>query len=378
MVAMLFAATHLVAGGEAGGEAEMKPYKEKVGRWLEMVPIKGGKVVMGSPASEKERQEHEGPQFTVEIEPFWMGKYEITWDDFALFQAEYDEEAVKKKNWTIPRDREADAVSIPTQVWGQEFTPILNPLGTRGGYPVADLSQFNATQFTKWLSKKTGRFYRLPTEAEWEYAARAGGKTAYYWGDDPAHLEKAAWFFDNSSYENPLKQGFPRDTDRYTAGMGYRIVGKLEANPWGLHDMYGNVAEWVIDGYAADHYAKFAGKTVSWKDAIRWPEKSTYPTVYRGGDFSAGPEACRSAYREASDMKSLQDKDPNLPKSPWWYSDAFHIGFRVVRPLKEPSEEEKLKFWDHGKTLREVVSTYEDQNTSLKQFRKVIEPMKKP
>ena len=364
------------ADGDATTEAEMKAYRERIGKHLEFVPIKGGKFLMGSPKDEPGRKDDEGPQFEVVIEPLWIGKFEVTWDDFEEFHQEYVP-AVVAKGWTIPKDREADAVSIPTLKWGQEFTPILNPLGEKGGFPVADLSRFNAMQFTKWLSKKTGRFYRLPTEAEWEYAARAGSKTAYYWGDKSDGLEKVAIFFDNSDWNNPVK-GFPAPgTERYSPGTGYRVVGARPANPWGLHDMYGNVAEWVIDAYDANHYAKFAGKTVSWKDAINWPTTSTFPSVYRGGDFSTDASACRSASREASDMKKLQDRDTNLPKSPWWYSDAFHIGIRVVRPLKEPTEEEKALFWDSATNLKEVKAVWDTDGSSSKQYRKVIEPLPK-
>ncbi len=363
--------------GQAATEADMKPYRERIGKWMEMVPIKGGKVLMGSPDTEAGRGKHEGPQFTVEIEPFWMGKYEVTWDDFALFQAERNEETLKNRAVPIPKDRLADAVSVPSYSWWLSCEPphIDALMGRNGGYPVSQLSQFSAAQFTKWLSKKTGRFYRLPTEAEWEYAARAGSKTAYYWGDDPDHLPKAAWHAANSTWEDVAKRGFPLETDRYLKGMGYRIVGKLEANPWGLHDMYGNVGEWVIDAYAPDHYAKFAGKTVSWKKAILWPAKSTFPTVIRGGDFSTPANATRSASREAS-SKELQYMDPMLPRSAWWYTDGYHVGFRIVRPLKEPGEE-KLKFWDHAKTLKEVKAVYDDPNASVKQLDKVVQPLKK-
>jgi formylglycine-generating enzyme required for sulfatase activity len=361
------------AEGDAKSEAEMKGYKERLGKHLEFVPIKGGKFMMGSPKDETGRKDDEGPQFEVEIEPFWMGKYEVTWDDFQAFRDEYEVDIKKRK--PIPADREADAVSIPTQTWEQEFRPILNPLGDKGGYPVADLSRLNAMQFTKWLSIKTGRFYRLPTEAEWEYAARADRKTAYFWGPKPDSLNRVAWFFDNSERENPEKNGYPKNEDPYTAGYGYRQVGKLEPNPWGLHDMYGNVSEWVIDGYDKNWYARFQGKSVSWKDAINWPSEGTFPTVYRGGDFTAVPEACRSASRAASN-KELQVKDPNKPPSPWWYSNAFHIGFRVIRPLKEPSEEEKHKFWDSALNLKEAKAVYDSEDSRNKQFRKVIDPLK--
>ncbi len=364
------------AEGDAKTEAEMKGYKERLGKHLEFVPIKGGKFTMGSPKDEKGRKEDEGPQFEVEIEPFWMGKFEVTWDDFRLFRNEYETDLAKRM-MSVPADREADAVSIPTQTWEQEFRPILDRLGEKGGFPVADLSRLSAMQFTKWLSKKTGRFYRLPTEAEWEYAARAGTKKAFYWGDEPTDIKKAAIYFDNSDWNDPFK-GYPAPgTDRYPVGSGYRKVGDRPANPWGLHDIYGNVAEWVIDGYVADHYAQFAGKTVSWKDAICWPKDSSFPALYRGGDFASVPENCRSSSREHSSMKDMQHKDPNDPKSPWWYSDGFHVGFRVIRPLKVPDEKEQAQFWDSGLNLKEAKAVWQTDEAKQKQYRKVIEPLPK-
>ena len=107
--------------------------------------------------------------------------------------------------------------------------------GRQGRLPAVIMSQFAAKQFTKWLSAKTGRFYRLPTEAEWEYAARGGTNTAYFFGDDAKKLGDYAWFYDNS--ELPDQE------------PGYREVGQKKPNPYGLYDIYGNVGEIVIDQY---------------------------------------------------------------------------------------------------------------------------------
>lgn len=309
-----------------------------------MVPIPGGTFTMGSPADEPGRSPDEGPQFRVEIEPFWMGKHEVTWDQYDQFRQEYnqvaddkvlDKSAEFQSGTSTPRW--ADAVSLPTPLWEQDSAPILNGMGSRGGYPAADISQYAAKQFTKWLSKKTGRFYRLPTEAEWEYAARAGTTTPWSFGDDPERLDAYGWYFDNSFYDD-LDRGHPQ------FGAGYRKVGLKKPNPWGLYDMYGNVSEWVLDAYDEDHYAKFAGKKVSWQEAICWPTK-IFPRVVRGGNWNSEAEGCRSAARLASD-RSWQKRDPQFPKSIWWYTDAFHVGFRVVSPAKEPPDKDKLRYWD--------------------------------
>ena len=107
----------------------------------------------------------------------------------------------------------------------------------RNGQPVICITHHAAMEYCRWLSAKTGKIYRLPTEAEWEYACRAGTKTAYFWGDDPAKLDEYAWDVNNA--EKPMK------------------VGKKKPNPWGLYDMHGNVAEWCLDHYVADAYKPF-------------------------------------------------------------------------------------------------------------------------
>ncbi|MFV2069447.1 MAG: formylglycine-generating enzyme family protein, partial [Pirellulales bacterium] len=219
---------------------------------FDMVPIAGGTFRMGSPPGEAGRAEDEGPQFRVEVDPFWMGKYEITWDEFNEFRREYERidasrRLDRKKEWES--DRWIDAVSLPTPLWEQDSGPILSGLGETGGFPVADISNYAARQYTKWLSKKTGRFYRLPTEAEWEYAARAGTETAFSFGDDPEELNACGWYFDNSLYDDDTL-GHPE------FGAGYRKVGLKKPNRWGLYDMHGNVSEWVIDQYVPDQYAK--------------------------------------------------------------------------------------------------------------------------
>src|SRR5262249_3375032 len=156
------------------------------------------------------------------------------------------------------------------------------------------MTQLAAKTYCQWLSQKTGRFYRLPTEAEWEYACRAGTTTAYSFGDDPAQLGEYAWYFDNSE-------------------DAYHKVGTKYPNPWGVYDMHGNVAEWTLDQYIPDYYARSAG-TPS-KNAWPIPTK-VYPLAVRGGSWDDEPGALRSAVRRGSN-KDWKQQDPQLPQSIW-------------------------------------------------------------
>jgi formylglycine-generating enzyme required for sulfatase activity len=312
--------------------AEGKPFTESIpgsSVQFDMVPIPPGKFLMGSPATEQKRKKDEGPQFEVQVDGFYMGKYVVTQSEYMLFLSNYQRLAAAGAP-TIPADKMADAVTYPTPMYEMEAGPVLDRMGRGGKFPAVIMSQFAAKQYTKWLSKKTGRFYRLPTEAEWEYACRAGTTTAYSFGDDPEMLKDYGWYFDNSA----LSDG----------DGGYHAVGLKKPNPWGLYDMHGNVAEWCIDGYDANWYSKFAGKTNNWFDVINWPTRQ-YGRILRGGSWNSEAEDCRSAARTVSD-RSMNEKDPQLPQSPHWLSAGFWIGFRVVSPLKEPSEAEKDRYWN--------------------------------
>lgn len=313
-----------VPNSAASTEEEMKPYTEIVehssGK-IEMVPIRGGTFVMGSPESEPNRNDDEGPQHKVEVSPFWMSKFEITWDSYEVWMADLD--IFRRTALGIEanqRDKLADPyqISQPTK----PYTDMTFGMGKRG-YPAICMTQHAARTFCKWLTAKTGRYYRLPTEAEWEYACRAGTSTAYSFGDDPKDLDQYAWYYENSD-----------DT--------YQKVGLKKPNPWGLYDMHGNVAEWVLDQHVADFYQQ-SGSGVA-KNPLAVPTK-LYPRVVRGGGWDSDPEELRSAARAGSD-EEWKAQDPQVPQSIWYHTDALHVGFRIVRPLVEPSAEEKAAKWD--------------------------------
>jgi formylglycine-generating enzyme required for sulfatase activity len=195
------------------------------------------------------------------------------------------------------------------------------------------MSHFSARQYTKWLSLLTSNVYRLPTEAEWEYACRAGSTTAYPFGDDPAQLGDYAWYQENSEET-------------------YHRVGEKKPNAWGLHDMIGNAAEMTLDQYKPDSYAAHGGKQVTSAAAVVWPTK-LYPNAIRGGSWYDDGAKLRSAARGRT--QDWREKDPNLPRSPWWFTDepARGVGMRVIRVLERPSAEELVQAWEATNSILE-------------------------
>lgn len=305
---------------EAASEKEMKPYTEQI-RYsdvtFEMLPIPGGTFRQGSPDDEADREEDEGPVHEVQIKPFWMGKCEVTWDEYEVFMFTLDvQRRGLEKIQADAVEQRADACAKPTK----PYTDMTFGMG-REGFPAICMTQYAARMYCDWLSAKTGRYYRLPTEAEWEYACRAGTDTAYSFGDDPEDLEDYAWYFDN-------------------ADDAYHPVGEKKPNPWGLHDMHGNVAEWCADQYDPTFYAQFAGKPAD--NPFLMP-KTVEPGVVRGGSWDDDPDRLRSASRVAS-TNDWKQQDPQIPQSIWYYTDALFLGFRVVRPLEPPTPEVRAQF----------------------------------
>lgn len=311
----------------------MVPYDETIPGTdvtFRMVPVPGGKFRMGSPDSEEGRSADEGPQFEVAVAPFWIGAHEVTWAEYKGFMAACDLfKAIESARLrpAVTADNAADAVTAPSNLYDPTTT---FTHGEEPELPASTMTQYAARQYTKWISLLTARFHRLPSEAEWEYACRAGTETPWSSGSDPGALGEHAWFSDNS--------------DETT-----HAVGGKSANAWGLHDMHGNVAEWVVDQLVADGYARQAGlpQPVSAADAIEWPTK-LQRRVVRGGSYYDSPDRCRSAARRGSEDVAWKEVDPNLPKSPWWYTEdpALGVGMRIVRPFDAPEKETQLKWWE--------------------------------
>ena len=309
--------------GDAKAEADMKEYTQKIRNTeisFKMVPIPGGEFLMGSADAESHRNADEGPQHKVKLEPFWMGKTEVTWDEFELWSIRLERALRDFGNSEVgPFEKAADAVTKPTN----PYTDMSFQMGKDGGYPAICMTQHAAKTYCEWLTAKTGRYHRLPTEAEWEYACRAGTTTAYHFGDDASALGDFAWHAGNSEENGKAK---------------YHKVGKKKPNLWGLHDMHGNVAEWVQDRFDPEFYGKFKPN-----EGVKFPlclADEEYPRVARGGAWDRGAGECRSAARMASDPDWKQ-QDPQNPKSAWYMTDALWVGFRVVRPLNAPSDDER-------------------------------------
>jgi formylglycine-generating enzyme required for sulfatase activity len=273
---------------------------------FDMIAVPAGSFVLGSPDGEAGRKPDEGPQHEVKLAAFWIAKCETTWDMFDLY---WKEEALPEAGKPPAPQYGADAVTRPTPPYADETFG-----HAREGHPCLGVSHHAAMMFCRWLSKKTNKTYRLATEAEWEYACRAGTKSAYPFGADAAPLGDYAWFKDN-------------------AGDTTHPIGSKKPNAWGIHDMLGNVSEWCLDHYSKNDYAKWpAGKTLD--RPVRKPTDIKYSHVVRGGSWVEDAAACRSASRRGSE-KSWLKQDPQRPQSIWWMTDADFVGFRIVRAVDE-------------------------------------------
>jgi len=316
----------------------MKTYTETVpladNAKIELIPIPAGSYEIGSPETEANHKPDEFPQRKITREPFWMAKLVTTWDLYVPYMANGK---ARNKDGTLNRDSNLTSSEAPEMKDGETLvdtitqpTPPYVPMhfsmgdGYSKDFPAVGVTYHAANKFCEWLSAQSGHFYRLPTEAEWEYACRAGTTTAYSFGDDAALLPEYAWFADNSEFQ-------------------YQKVGTKKANPWGLHDMHGNVAELTLDQYVANTYEKIEDGAIN----PRFLPITRYPTVIRGGNWDADADALRSASR-AQTSAALKVQDPQIPKSIWYFTDAPWLGFRVVRPLKTPSIKEMHKAWNSG------------------------------
>ena len=306
-----------------------KPFKEQIPNSsvaFKMVAIPGGSFKMGSPAGEPFRKNDEGPVINVEISPFFMAEIEVSWDEYLAFYKQTSgqgrssdtEEIIKKRNLNV------DVISgatppygQPDQGWGMDQRPVIS-------------ATFHAAEtYCKWLSAVTGKTYRLPTEAEWEYACRAGTASPYFFPGDPQKFEK-------KGLKARISKNDTTDINSYiiykaNSFSKTQTPEKVKANPFGLKNMLGNVAEFCSDWYQPDAYAKYEGEVIK---NPKGPVEGT-EHVIRGGSFNDMAGRLRSAARDFTRTDDWLKTDPQIPKSIWWYSDCFNVGFRVVCEFDE-------------------------------------------
>ncbi len=266
--------------------------------------IKAGEFLMGSPDTDKDARDDEKPQHRVRItRPFYLGVHEVTRGQFRQFvkatgyQTQAEKYGIGGNGWYEANNRFEQKPPYTWRAAGFEQTDL---------HPVVNVSWNDAVAFAEWLGKKEGKTYRLPTEAEWEYACRAGTTTRYFCGDDPEGLAEVGNVADGTA-----KTKYPgwtaivaKDGFIYTAP-----VGQYRPNAWGLHDMHGNVWEWCSDCYGSDFY-DYKGSRV---DDPAGPLEAA-DRVFRGGCWYLFPPRCRSAARRGL--------------TPDWRN--FNLGFRLA------------------------------------------------
>lgn len=288
---------------------------------IEMVAVNGGTFAMGSAEGEPDRDTDETYLPEVEVSPYWIGKFEVSWRQYDAYYAE-----------TVTRGKNeggimTDAITGPTPPYGSP-----DQGWGKGDRPAITMTPYAARKFCEWLSMKTGRKYRLPTEAEWEFAARGGEAGSYFFSDEATN---EGWF---DKLKNSILGGSSVDEALLGEYAWYRANSKLKTypgrskkpNPLGIYNMYGNVKEFCRDFYAPDLQSVYSGgqKIVNPIGPATGEE-----FVVRGGSYKSEANDLRSSAREPSRHKEWLRTDPQTPKSVWWYSDTNEVGFRIVREV---------------------------------------------
>lgn len=284
----------------------------------EMVVIPAGAFIMGSSDSEKGHFPEEGPQKKVNIKKFAVGKFVITKKQWVVFVKETNRPATGGCSWAaLPGDTGKPWNPNPAANW--------NNIGFMqdSSHPVVCITWYDAQDYVTWLSKKTGFTYRLLSEAEWEYAARAGTTTAYYWGDSTSHE------YANYGIDSTWGIGLAKGRDKW---MNTSPVGSFPPNAFGLYDMFGNVNQYLADcfegsytnsptdgsAYKTDVQLKMTGDLSS----MNGTNSCSYRMV-RGANFGDPPQFLRSAYRNWAPGPGATIKS---------YSSSA-LGFRVAKTL---------------------------------------------
>lgn len=292
---------------------------------MTMCAIPGGRFTMGSPQGEGLRQAHEGPAVEVELSPFFMAEVETTWDAYQAFYAQTAAEGRSTDTEGLRTQAASgtpltlDAISGATPPYGQP-----DQGWGMGQRPAISISYHAAETFCQWLSVVTGKTYRLPTEAEWEYACRAGSQDPYFFAADPKQLQAKG-----RRQREALELCNTYVISAANSRASTHEPEAVEANAWGLKNMLGNVAEFCSDWYSPTTYQDYADLGMEPLLNPTGPE-SGREHVIRGGTFMDAPATLRSAFRDSTQTAHWLRTDPQMPKSIWWYSDCFHVGFRVV------------------------------------------------
>jgi sulfatase modifying factor 1 len=281
-----------------------------------MKAIPGGQFKMGTPSDEAYREIDEGPVRDVAVDSFFMAEIEVSWSEYLAFFSATGSQGRKE---AVEIDEETDGVSgatppwgAPDQGWGKKTRPAIT------------MSHLAAETYCRWLTQETGRKYRLPTEAEWEYAARAGTSSAYFFEGSPKDFESdGIWnkiFGVDTAGINSYSIYYENSPSRT------QEPGMVKANAFGLKNMLGNVAEFCLDFYDPKVYGKYP------KGVVRNPRgpRSGTEHVVRGGSFKNTAKDLRAGRRDQTKTKAWLVTDPQIPKSIWWYSDTKSVGFRVV------------------------------------------------
>lgn len=293
---------------------------------FKMVAVPGGTFKMGSPADEPFRKADEGPVKEIQLSSFFMAEIEVTWDEYLAFYVQTaaegrttDTEGLRKKAASA-----TDAISGATPPYGQPDQGW--GLGQR---PAISFSYHAAETYCKWLTSVTGKNYRLPTEAEWEYACRAGSTGPYSFPGDPKKFEKTGLRAKLSKNDTTVINTYIIYKGNSTART--QPPDRVKTNAFGLKNMAGNVAEFCSDWYKPDAYSLYPPGTIK---NPKGPDAGSEHVV-RGGSFVSTADVLRSAARDYTKTEAWLRTDPQMPKSIWWYSDCFNVGFRVVCDFDE-------------------------------------------
>lgn len=293
---------------------------------FKMIAVPGGEFTIGSDEKDKFAKPDEFPARKVKISRFFMAETEVSWDEYLAFYSQTGAEGRSTDTEGSRTTQTVDAITGPTPPYGQ---PDQNwGLGAR---PAITMRYHAAETYCKWLSSVTGKKYRLPTEAEWEYACRANTSTPYFFDGNPKkYSEKNFWNkimgVDTTTINTYVI--YAKNSDGKT-----QKSDRVKANPFGLKNMLGNVAEFCSDWYAPDAYKNIADGAADPKGPGMGEER-----VVRGGSFKSDPEDLRSTSRGFTQSTAWMVTDPQMPKSIWWYSDCNHVGFRVVCEVEETLE----------------------------------------